>query len=1423
MINFNINKIKEKLNENEERENKKQLNIISYIINWIECYKIELITILKIYLLLENKTNDLYSFIKQIFMDHQKIKKNRNSKNIINESILIGIESLLSKFIYDEKFLNDNIGDDDTSIILHIINMFREILQDLSKIQKNLNLNSNELLSLQEITEIFNLFYINNINNKETFIKVIQYFSQEAQLIKEKNDINDLDETFDEKFYEFYQFLLNKIGNENDNNFSKIMSIIFENEFKKIKDDEFRKKIIETILKNSSFIYNSSNLIEYILKYNIKSDDNNNIKNDLSNIQENSNNGYVQILNENNNTFLEEIILHYFELRINFYFDNLNIQELNNNKINLNDKNGKNIEVILTEENKNIFYNSIDILISILDKKEIINMNLCKLYSISYIKIYLYKFAYLCIKYNQQLDYTCIFNKINEINNKNLRKVIKFDLYKLYYNNVKKNYDEFIQRPFISKFKAKDNFEFNEKEKNILIYYFFPSEKEDYQKYLEQCKIFDECTKNNNYENFLQNIESNLDIFIIITINKIINKINLDKDKEKDNNSIDFKYFSNENTKLCNENLFNLLSLYYNKDKFYEMLKEKLSKEEEIDQNLFIILLYGFRYCAQSLNNKNNNNLYCSLFSENCLNILNESYIPGNNILEDLHLYTIFDIEDHFNKYPSTYGCYVCPDGHYYSTDPIGILNNKEQCPKCPICKIEIGYGKNAKIKNNQNYEKIHYRIVKNEDDKNKETNKNEINEGQFQIKTLKEYKEEIIEKLLLNKEKPGLNIINKKLFLSKKERIGHLSKIGYRLLNFIIYNYLFFANYLGFISDENLKNYCLIKEMSCLEIIESNWNLLKEALHEKSINSIEIFMNLIFKNLSNLLNKDTNSFQNVEKRNIFEKEVEKIIIENINNYNDYQKFYFDEQYKQLNIKKDEEENKEKNKEINNKDDIKIIVNEVFPLEYYPENDYPFFKYFMYTEYPDKNNFILKFQEIGETYKYQYPLLYQLLLDDPNLKKLKYFYNFNEFCNYMLDHYSYKISRDKASKISLNDLKLKDYTDIQFNNFCTSWNEIYKDAKEYKGNLVNQKTLNENDKLIYFLNDDKDMHIAAAYQLFISLQNSFLQPIYDANAYNGILHFYAHNLKNRIPIQEAKQNQILSLDDINIEEIISKHSKRDILREKDNIYYYNYNNFIYDFDLIEKELGELILPGKCLFDENKLRYVSFWLENNTNIFTTFSEIYHQKELDQETKNIITNFFCYENNNDKNGKKEIYISYQNLLNYFNNYHHDEEDIITTILNDESEYIKIPNKLYELFGKDEFKINQLLNIYLVIEEIMFDEIKEKKFKNNNLFNNIQKKINSDELKKISKKIDLLRALKRYFLRYLIDDYYIKQNSERNIALELEKSELWNVNENKLKEIKEVLNKQLKDYDIKVKESYHFYEIINNDNDNDNDYDL
>ena len=59
-------------------------------------------------------------------LNNSNIKKNWNSKNIVNESISIGIESLLSKFIYNEKFLN--VIDNDTSYLIQIINIYREIL-----------------------------------------------------------------------------------------------------------------------------------------------------------------------------------------------------------------------------------------------------------------------------------------------------------------------------------------------------------------------------------------------------------------------------------------------------------------------------------------------------------------------------------------------------------------------------------------------------------------------------------------------------------------------------------------------------------------------------------------------------------------------------------------------------------------------------------------------------------------------------------------------------------------------------------------------------------------------------------------------------------------------------------------------------------------------------------------------------------------------------------------------------------------------------------------------------------------------------------------------------------------------------------------------------------------------------------------------
>ena len=75
--------------------------------------------------------------------------------------------------------------------------------------------------------------------------------------------------------------------------------------------------------------------------------------------------------------------------------------------------------------------------------------------------------------------------------------------------------------------------------------------------------------------------------------------------------------------------------------------------------------------------------------------------------------------------------------------------------------------------------------------------------------KTVKEYIEDIINPIL-EKEKQGLNIINEKVFKSRNIKIRNLSEIGYRLLNFIIYCLLFFANCYEFINDDLCVENCI-------------------------------------------------------------------------------------------------------------------------------------------------------------------------------------------------------------------------------------------------------------------------------------------------------------------------------------------------------------------------------------------------------------------------------------------------------------------------------------------------------------------------------------------------------------------------------------------------------------------------------------
>ena len=65
----------------------------------------------------------------------------------------------------------------------------------------------------------------------------------------------------------------------------------------------------------------------------------------------------------------------------------------------------------------------------------------------------------------------------------------------------------------------------------------------------------------------------------------------------------------------------------------------------------------------------------------------------------------------------------------------------------------------------------------------------------------------------------------------------------------------------------------------------------MKESLQQKNVNSIQIFMNMIFKKLSKLI-KECKSFKNELDRENFESQVENLITECLNNYENYSKKY---------------------------------------------------------------------------------------------------------------------------------------------------------------------------------------------------------------------------------------------------------------------------------------------------------------------------------------------------------------------------------------------------------------------------------------------------------------------------------------------------------------------------------------------------
>ena len=1420
------------------KENLKEGSIeqIARKINWIHCYKTYIITILKMFsnlsLIMDNSAEKIKNELK-------KYEESGSMDSIVNKTLFCGMESILRILTSDKEIytFSDNK--------FYKIKIIKDILQDAFQLSANLDLQTKEAFSLKEIIEIIEAFYKHNIDIDKNIEKIIEYFSEETSLIYNYNERKKLSTNF-ENFYGLLKNLL-----ENSTSFNKLMSSIFYNEYIKIEDKDFRYNLLKKIISKNEFIYNCYPIMKQIIKEINISIEPRLILENLENIKLNNNNKLIDILNKNESEFLEQVILQILEQKFLKFFDS--IENIDKNDRENKEcfakyfKKGENYQKnIIFDKSFEIYEECVKTLNDLIssEKGEDNTSNLCKLYSIAYIKIYLTKFVELIEKYDEN-EINDILHVISKFKN-NTMKVIKIYILKILYNLKNKNWknisDYNVYRE-IKKGLYEDNNGSNLDLDYFLLNYFIPTDKIDNKDFIDKLKKFDENSSDS------MEIE-NIDEFLTIAINKIISNLFsqeylkfLYKEGVEKHNF--YNYFPN-NYKNNYDNLIKLLDLFLDNNKFLNDLKPKFEsqcKNRNMVGEPYESLLYGFRFCAQSLlksNNELQNYLYSSLFTEKSNYIIKEKYIPGSNIKTNRKLESFKLLKSLI--YSSNIGItyFLCKCGYYYPINKYGNFT-EEKFEKCPICKIpsmekEIKkeeVEESETIQNNFYYKIFKNNKTKNLVEKNKQKEINEMKIKDFNIneeitkkskdydriiknKTLEEYKEEIINPILFTPQK-GINPLTREDFLNINNTTRNLSNISYRLLNFILASHLFFSNCLGYINFSDLKGEFLIEDMTCLEIIQSNWNLLERALKEKNIYSIQAFMNLIFNEISNVIS-NCKIMKNGSDLIKFEIHFENIIQSSIKNYPEFYEKYI-----------------KFNKECNTlkEEDIKVITKEIFPplINIYPEDEYPLLKYFMYTEY--KMNFIKAFEQ-EEDYMEKYPLLYKYINYKNQSKKdkkengiecLKHLPEFNRYINSLLETYSYRITRDEAKHIKIREVEGMNRDNLK--KFLKCWKDIYKYATEYKNEKMEPKELTEEDKLYYFLNDNKEigygMYIAAAYQSFITWQNSFLQSIIDSEKLNENLNYYIENMLKKVQVQEANSKQILSIDNIfpnseynDFEDLVYTFTKRDIY-SKDKINYQRYNKFIFNFEKIEEELGKLILPEKCLFEnEDKLNFLIFWGESYSDAIEKFYKKYPQIDLNEEEKKKIDKEFkrIYQNENNYDFKK-FFGSMQLFIFFLSNNNFINEKDLNIIIKERPPYLKLYEKFIDFFSKIDFKINKYINIFFYTEHLYFNKMK------NNIPNEYKFAIDDQIIKDIKEQLekkeevgelswkDLAGAVRRFISRYLIGYKQIKDKLEFHLV----KIDLWKQELRNLDNLNQLIMEKIKRFNLTVEQTFSFYELIEN----------
>ena len=645
---------------------------------------------------------------------------------------------------------------------------------------------------------------------------------------------------------------------------------------------------------------------------------------------------------------------------------------------------------------------------------------------------------------------------------------------------------------------------------------------------------------------------------------------------------------------------------------------------------------------------------------------------------------------------------------------------------KCPNCGKHIGSiciedekEKIYKIINRKDY----IRIFKDEDKINKIKKLNGKNKKLKEINymTIEQFKEKYINKLY-NDEK-GLHKIEENYFKKNDKLVRNLSQISYRLLNYILYSHLFFAklytdkskNFDKYLPEKkNYDNNSFIR-MSWGETINECWILLKKELSEKEIYYPEIFMNLIFKDLYTMLNKE-NCLNDFKSLIAFENNLEVLIQKKIAQSKEECK-----KYKEL-----------INKNCNNKDSFVNLLTEKFDKSNYNNENYPNYENFYYSDYLEEENVGKILEHLD---KEKYLVLNKFLIYEENKRKarikkkkdnnikdyysLDNLYLFINVLNLYDKKYSHLISREKAENIKIEDDEIYRQNTKEVDKFIKFFNDLEKNEKKDKKDCLQ---INAKDNYISDLFLDTENKYGVIYkkilQGFIKRQNNELSYLLEQKIKEGKIDV---NSTNRINIQQIKEDEIFTFNiskEFSFIKEIFYYSYRKLI---DNNNYEKYNEYVIDFDSLEERLTNLFLKNKKLLNDDIIEFSysnEIFTNEISNVLNKFKDNYEQEKLTADDKEIIYEFYdTYRYNKDLH--KKIILDFITLIKYLSCNKESNSSISEIIAKIKSIFSK---EFLELFNykevnnkddkivKKELTVNKTLIIFEYFLKFIFREIKE-----------------------------------------------------------------------------------------------------------------